>query len=226
MRTQVVGTGRGGQQQEVGPGAALDQRWRGRRRHRDADEVVARAGVDRVEPAVAVDLVAAVVAVDRVVADAALDVVVARPARERRADGAVVDEEVVVVAAVEHDRSGDIRTGLEVVVTGLAVEAGTPRALVDQRVVAGAAVRDDRREHAGAHDQRVVVASEVPMDAGNVVVDLLPAHSGDLDRLVAGGAADVVDDVVLGGAVDVAHAGTAAHVQVEVAAAPRRLADC
>ena len=196
-------------------------------RHRDPDQVVAGARVERVLAAAAVELVVAVAATQQVAGGAAEQAVVAVAAEDLGARRAVVHDEVGLGAALELDETGGERAGLDVVVARVAEQLRVAAALVDQRVVAAAAVEHDVGEHAPADDDRVVAAVGERVDVPDPLVDLLAAADDDADRLVVARPADVLDHERLVGqlvaevaageyALDLV--GALAHVEVEVSA--------
>ena len=204
------------------------------------DQVVVAVAMNVVVSAAAADLVSTVAAVDGVVPRRRPeDRVPAVAAVECGAVRPLVAHVVVATTAVDGDRAGRPRAGFHVVVAlgrareararggrearlVVAVERRSAGAEVDEDVVAEAAHELDRREDAFVHEDQVVAAAGEAVDAADAGEDLLAAHSGDLDRLVAGGAADVVEDEGLVGVVlaDATNTGAAAHVQPQLTRRP------
>ena len=223
---QVV-LGRAADEQGVGlavVGVGVDRASEGRQHQ--VDQVVAGAGVDRVDPAAAGNDVVARAGIDRVVARAAGNQIVAGAAEDGRRAGAVLGDDVVAGAAVEVHR---LRAGgHQEVVAAVAVEVRRVRAAIDEGVVPLAAVDDDGDLDVVLDDDRVGAAAEVGDDPGDARLGAVlagevaaAAEGGDADLGVLGVAADLLDDVrlvrlVLG---QLAVLRPVADVQVEIAAA-------
>ena len=206
-------------EQEVGARPAVDRESRDRRAGEGhLDRIVAGAAVEG--PAGAGELVVASVALEDVGGGAAEDEVVPGASLEGGRPGADVADDVLTAVALQR-RAADGRQHV-VAVAALEEGAGVSR-LIAEHVRAGAAADGHGHEHAGLHDEGVVAIAEVAVDPGDVLVGVAAAVRRDLDRRVAGGAADLLDDdrlvLVTGLAVpDVAVLRQVADVEVEDAA--------